>query len=602
MKRYSFLIFLLLFSLANSPGYCQNPPARKGPEPDAKVLFIFVDSLRPDIVDEMVAQGRLPNIKKLFYDQGLRFPNFFSTFPSLTVNAFGSLLTGKTQDQSGLKAQSLFERFPVRKKNLAKRIFFVPEDYPRFFNMLTKVEKAPQVLRQNKAKTFYDLLGEKYNASVVPISPSVAPWGWPHIAANDVDRPHRVVTEAVNKLDDLNGKYALRYMVPDTRAKLLMIWFTEMDEEQHRHDGGQWDPEVQKEMDNVDRWLGKIYDGIIREDDGRTPYVILFSDHGSYGGKNGVYNQPYYLGRELFFKTLKMNVRGPDYVMTHPGTDVESYAYIDNMGRGQARIFLPIGDSLSEKWDRPNTLYELEHYGRGPNRTRVNLIQELLNINLEAQNRFPAQVDPYPVDLAFVKLSEELIYVIRQGGAEALIQIEHKDGKPRYLYRPVQNVHQDQSGKLTYNESFTTDPFGYLTHPKFHSSDPLKFIGEYHNDQEWLDASYETDYPDAIPAIAHALMWKPELAHLAKSQDPDLWISATPGWNFRIENINGADHGAILKDAMRCTLMFSGPNIRKGVDPAPHRLIDVTPTLLQLLSYRGVTELNSVPIEGLYEV
>jgi hypothetical protein len=124
---------------------------------------------------------------------------------------------------------------------------------------------------------------------------------------------------------------------------------------------------------------------------------------------------------------------------------------------------------------------------------------------------------------------------------------------------------------------------------------------DFHDDQAWLEATYETAYPDAISALAHALTWKPELAALAKSQDPDLWLSAAKGWNFRFEKINGADHGAILGDSLRSTLMISGPNIRKGIDPTPHRIIDVTPTLLELVGYTGKADLDSVPLEGIYE-
>ncbi len=596
----------LLGLLFAGTGHAQDDPAAivKGPVPDSKVLVIFVDSLRPDIVEMMVDQGKLPNIKKLFFDQGLRFPNFFSIFPSLTVPAYTCLITGKFQDQSGMKAQSLFERFPTRKKNLMKRMFRVPEEYPRSFNMLTKPEIAPRVLKQNKIKALYDLLKEEYHTALVPVSPNVTPLAWPHIAANVVDKPYVITMEAMEKLDDINGKYGLNYMVTDTRGRLFILWFTLLDEDQHRHEGGQFSEEAQNDMEGVDQWLGKVYDGLIRESNGRKPYIILFSDHGAYGGKEGIYNQPYYLARDFFFKVLKMNVRGPDYTMHHPGTDLESYSYIDNMGRGQARIFLPVADSMSWNWERPNTLYELRHYGLGPNRKPVDLVQQILDIDLTERNQFPGTTDPHPVNLLFVKLSEDRIYIIGQNRAEALIQIERSGTKTRYRYTPVKNVVQDAEGKLTFEETTDRDPFGYLQDPKFRAGsagNALDFFKDYHDDKEWIDATFETNYPDAITALSRSFIWKPELQHLARSQDPDICLSATPGWNFRIEDINGADHGAILGDSLRSTLMISGPNIKRGIDPTPHRIIDVTPTLLQMIGYKGTTDMDSFPIEGLYD-
>jgi len=572
----------------------------KGLPPDAKVLVIFVDSLRPDIVEAMVKKNKLPNIQKLFFDKGLRFQNFYTTYPSLTVNAYTCLITGKWPDRSGLKAQSLFERFPTRKKSLAKRIFFISEDYPRFSNMLTKPEVAPHVLKQNKVRALYDLLKEQYHTALVPVSPNVAPWAWPHIAANDVNKPYKVATEAMEMLDDLNGKYGLRYMVPDDRGRLFILWFTLLDEDQHRYEWGQFDDNVQKRMENVDSWIGKVREGFIKSSHGTEPYVILFSDHGAYGGAEGIYNQPYYLARDFFFKILKINVRGPDYTMHHPGTDLDSYAYIDNMGRGQARIFLPVADSMSWNWTRPNTLYELRHYGLGPNRKPVDLIRELLDINLQERNKFPGKTDPHPVNLVFVKLADDMIYVAGQNDTEALIRIERRENNLRYRYTPVKAVAQNPDGKLTYQETFEKDPFGYLKDPKFHAPNVTSFLAEYHDDQEWLKATYETGYPDAITALSHSFVWKPELSHLAKSQDPDICLSAAPGWNFRIEDINGADHGAILGDSMRATLMISGPNIRHNLDPTPRRIIDVTPTLLQLIGFKGKTDMDSVPIEGIY--
>jgi hypothetical protein len=231
----------------------------------------------------------------------------------------------------------------------------------------------------------------------------------------------------------------------------------------------------------------------------------------------------------------------------------------------------------------------------------VDLVSELLNIDLGSRNQLPGTVDPHPVDLLFVKLAENLVYVARRGGIEALIEIDREGENLRYRYRPIQNFSQDQAGQCAFEENPSADPFGYLTDPKFHAPDRIKFFQEFHNDQEWLEATFETAYPDAVTAVARALSWKPELSYLARSQDPDIWISATPGWNFRIEDINGTDHGAILGDALRSTLMISGPHIRTGTESTPYRLIDLTPTLMQLIGYKKKTDFDAGPIKNIYE-
>lgn len=604
MKRLIFLFWCLSAFAVSDPVYAgthEDSSPGPGPVPDSRVLVFFVDSLRPDITDKMVAEGLLPNIKRLFYGQGLRFENCFTIFPSLTVAAYAAFLTGNRPDRSGFKAMSYFERFPTRKQNIVKRAFGIRESFPRYYDLMTDREKAPEVLKQNGAKTLYDHLGEGFHSTIVPIIPMIAPQAWPHLAANEIPRPYAAASEVRKKLDEINAKYALRYMVTDPRAEILLVWFSELDSLQHRSPEGQSGEEARSILAENDRWIGTIYDALVKESGGRKPYVVLFSDHGAYGGENGVYNQPYHLGHDFFYRSLKMNARGPDYSITHPGTDPQSYAYADIIGSGQARIFLPVADGLSGNWDRPNTLRELANYGLGPNRRPVNLIRELMELDLTDRNVFPGKVDPRPVDLAFIKISKDLVYVIGQAGSEALIFSKEEGGRAFYRYLPVRNVLQNENRELSYEESSGADPFGYLTDPGFKAPDVHQFIREFREDREWLEATCKTAYPDAVSAIARVFMWRPELEHLARSRDPDIWLSAKLGWSFRIDGIKGTDHGPLLRTAMRSTLMISGPNIRAGTDPAPRRIVEIAPTLLQMAGYKKRTSFETGPIEGIYE-
>jgi len=123
------------------------------------------------------------------------------------------------------------------------------------------------------------------------------------------------------------------------------------------------------------------------------------------------------------------------------------------MGRGQAQIYLPVGDSTSADWNRPNTFYELTHYGLGPNRSPVNLIDALAAINLEDRNEFPGITPSRPIDLLFVKISSTLIYVRKTDGGEALIKISGDENNPFYQYVPVSGFSQEKNGDLKYKEN-----------------------------------------------------------------------------------------------------------------------------------------------------
>ncbi|MBI1977929.1 MAG: alkaline phosphatase family protein [Candidatus Omnitrophica bacterium] len=563
--------------------------------------MIYIDGLRPDNVDEMVREGKLPNIKRLFYDGGLRFQNFFTTFPSNTIIANGVFLSGKWPEQTGLKTQSFFERFEVRRPNFLKRLW-QRKRYPHYDNLLMETDVAPGILKEFRARTLYNYLGNRFHFTVVPISPYTAPPAWPHVAANTVEKPYQVTAEAAKRLDDINAAYARRYMASDLYGRVFWVWFPDMDHEQHADEWGQFG-KIRESLIDDDRMIGEIYDAMNRGENKGKTYIILFSDHGAYGGRNGVYNQPYYLGRDFFYKTLKMNVRGPDYSMTHPGTDSKSFAFVDNMGRGHAEIYLPVKNALSRDWSRPNTLYELEHYGFGPNRKPLNLVEALLKLNLSSQNERPA-VDPRPVEFLMLKLSEELIYLARKDGSQALIRTRREGSKVFYRYLPVKYLKQDENGKIEYKEAFSQDPLGYLKSAKFHPEgfDTAEaFLKEEHSPNIWLKASYETDFPDAVTAIAKFLNWSPKLSYLAKARDPDMIVSSAEGWNFRIEPIKGADHGSLARDSMRATFMISGPNIRKGVVEEPHRIIELAPTVLHMIGYAKKTDFEANAIRDLYE-
>jgi len=316
--RYALIPSLVFFSLLP----CLTSRADTSPDSaKARVLMLYIDGLRPDTVDEMVSEGKLPMIKKLFYDDGVRFKNFFTVFPSNTVISNAAFMTGKWPSNSGLKTQAFFKRFDTGNEPWYKKIG--GQDYPYQINLLASPHKIPPLLKRNKIKALYNYLGEKYHSSLVPITPNPAPMAWPHVAANVVENPLKVTEEAAKHLDIVNASYSHNYMATDTKALLFLVWFPSLDEEQHYDKAGQFG-EARRRMEEADAWIRRLYQDLRRNNE--KLYVILFSDHGAIGGKDGIYNQPYYLGQDFFYETLKMNVLGPDYSITYPGTNPRAFA------------------------------------------------------------------------------------------------------------------------------------------------------------------------------------------------------------------------------------------------------------------------------------
>lgn len=579
------------------PEISEGEPAG-APVPNAMVILIYVDGLKPDTVDEMISFGHLPNIKEIFYDRGIRLKHCFTVYESNTVVANSVFMTGRWPDATGIKNQAFFERFETTSRPFFKRLFR-KEKYPRTYNLLSDLNVAPRLLKEHKVRAFYDYLGERYLSTISPINPATAPMAWPHTAVNEVENPFFVTTEAKDQIDQINGEYALHLMLNNPHGRLLLIWLPGLDDDGHITSYGQLGG-ARRNMALTDRLIGELGKSLEGQKKRPRTYMILFSDHGNMGGDNGTYNQPFHIGVDFLFDILKMNVRNAHYTRIHPGTNPDHFVYLDSMGRGQAKIYLPVGGSVSGDWTRPNTLYELQHYGLGPNRESVDLISSLASLNLSARNVFPEKTSPYPVDLVMTKVKKDLIYVRKHDGSEALIWAKREAGKDYFRYLPVRGVIEDQSGNLNYEEA-DIDPFGYLVHPAFHAGgDRNGFLNQYHDLDEWLEATFETDYPDAVVALWKVFGWSDALSHLTKARDPDMMLSANKGWNFFHEPIQGTDHGYLKAPSMRIPMMISGPNIKHGVISKPYRLINLTPTVFHMIRYEGKTDFDAAGIEGIY--
>ena len=102
--------------------------------------------------------------------------------------------------------------------------------------------------------------------------------------------------------------------------------------------------------------------------------------------------------------------------------------------------------------------------------------------------------------------------------------------------------------------------------------------------------------------MATFFAWKPPVEDLAEARDPDLLVTASDGWSFRSDGGEGTDHGYPLATSMRISLFLAGPNIAHGVLPAPHRIVDVLPTILEMTGWPyDPKALDGKAIRGIYE-
>ncbi|MGE0482264.1 MAG: alkaline phosphatase family protein [Phycisphaerae bacterium] len=132
------------------------------------------------------------------------------------------------------------------------------------------------------------------------------------------------------------------------------------------------------------------------------------------------------------------------------------------------------------------------------------------------------------------------------------------DGEARYrLYDRATSAHAD-----------VRDALGYRVDGQL-----AAFIDAgWHTGREWLAATAGTRYPDFVPQIVE-LFDSPRAG--------DVVVFAADDWSFDREQPGG--HGAALASDMRIWLSFSGPDLPAGTSLPTARIVDVVPTMLELL-------------------
>jgi len=594
-------------SAALAPGDASGAIFEEGsgrPVPNARVLLLYVDGLRPDVVHEMAAAGFLPNIRTMFLDAGLECANAFTGFPSNTLITNGSLFTGRWSDGTGIKSQNQFERSTLKSTGqlsewlpnwLSMRI--APQT--QVINLLDKFapEHTYEFLQARGVPTLGSRLGEAYLYTILPISPLNPPLQWFHRAMNAIANPFGAATRIPSALDAVNAQYAIEELLGVPEARVVAVWLPMVDKVSHTSPRGQFGG-ARREVALADRLIGDMLARLRQVGWERSTYVILVSDHGHLGGETTV-NRRANLARDWAHRLLGCNVRVVGQEWRHPGLDPNRFLFLDHQGAGQAKIFLPKSSYHYGPWRR-NSLYELTHYYFGPGRT-VNLLHSLTAFRGPDWTEDAAA----PVDLIFVKLDAERILVHRADDNQALIHLERDaDGREVFRYEPVQRVTQTEDGSVRYEPPLPgRDPFGYLEEASVRAHMvEASWLEHAYSADRWLAATADSRYPDAVVSVAKFFSWKARVADLADVRDPDLVVTAQEGWSFRSDDAWGTDHGYPLADSMRITLFLAGPNIRQGRLQAPHRIIDVLPTILDMIGqHYDPRSLDGRAIRGIYD-
>lgn len=572
-----------------------------------RVVVFYVDGLRPDVVQEMVAMGHLPNIREVFLDGGVWMPNTFTAFPSDTVTSNGTMWTGCFSDRHGLKGQVRFSRHsltsasyleplgPSRSARLLKPSGIdrlLTDGQQKVRGKLQCEEAASNWRRRRVTETpaIYHYLrdqGQDWSTGILPLMTEVPPPLWTRSMAREL--PWLSAHDAWQYIDDANAAYAVRHLLHRSEP-VTILWFPETDSVSHKQCRGQFGL-TRRTIAKADRLIGRVCDELRETGRFDSTYFVLVSDHGHHGGRVQ-HLRHFDLANDFFFRPRKvdgqgnwvggglgMSVRTHRVWNRHPEHHQREFVFIDGESDGVARIFLPRRRSDSRDWSGPNRPGDLLNYGIGRRRDTFDLVSTLCEARGCGEERV--------VDLVLMRLNRSSILIATADRGYAVI--DRRTGAAgcwEYRYRPVNRVWSDEHGGVYFTAGATTvgtvavDPLGLTGCLR------PEYFKVYHDERTWLNLTAATQYPDAVVSLTRHLLWQENLAERESEYASDLVVTARPGWYFGTSSSPGTMHGYPLADAVRATWFVSGPGVRRGARlDEPCRLVDLTPTLLDMLGH-----------------
>jgi len=611
------------------------------PIDDSRVLMLYLDGIDYNVLTEMAYKGYLPNIKKLFFDNGINFPYTFTVYPSTTWTSTACFISSNFSDLTGIKSDVFLDRRVSKEKH-----FFTPYGpltaarrmYPDFVDHVTDENPRKQELPTIFNRTHDDNI--RMYSSVIPVLFNPIPMG-NHIPTWYTDTLTNSVRyfgmhQTKDEFDEINTAFSLDYVIKQEN-KVMYVWLPGVDAKSHETPRGQWGA-ARKPMYLIDKNIGEIVDKLKLEGVYDKTYIILYSDHGHMGGKDFI-NQRFDIANDFFYKSivdgdgdgeldkdsgLGFNIEYVEHDerlnRAHIDRNMEDFMAVGSMGYGAAVIYLPYKHKYSRNFTQNNSYYDLTHYQVHPTIKPVNVIDKLFKVDYSEQNKFPNIIANKPIDVVIIPATKnrDASLVINSQGLQALIEMRPTGKGKRdfeYRYRAVTDFDQDENGNNTFNavETMTQagagaaaeDPLHYTSSPsfmKYISKDPNWFAG-FHSGREWLEATKETEYPDAVVTFSHFTKWDDSISNLKDRFAPDFAVSPKKGWDFQTDRRLASDHGYPLFDSMRVPLFITGPNIKKGVvNYTAHRNMDVVPTVLKMAGAKfDEGELDGKPILDIYE-
>jgi predicted AlkP superfamily phosphohydrolase/phosphomutase len=231
-----------------------------------RVLFYLLDGARPDILTELIANGKLPNLQQLVEEGTFRIAT--TCFPSTTGPAYLPFLTGQFPGPMNIPGIRWFDKQEFKRtrwNKMAMRSYCGPE--AGWFNTDMPASKA----------TLFELLGESYNlynmiTRNIPDQYDLGKKGksWLYTRAHFLKRHHAV---------DLQGHQRIMSLLKsDKDFDFLFAVFPSVDWDSHYHHIR--DHRTVAAYQIADNSIGEVRAYLEKKGWWKNTLFILTSDHG----------------------------------------------------------------------------------------------------------------------------------------------------------------------------------------------------------------------------------------------------------------------------------------------------------------------------------
>jgi|GEM_PF-327695 len=552
--------------------------------PKRSVVIFFVDGMDRGRLDKMLAAGMLPNISQHFASGGVEVKNAIASLPSLTYPNTVSLITGVFPGHHGILGNQWFDRSSLKYQDYARASTYRSANY------------------DFDRPTLFEIMRDTFTVSVQCHTRRGATYTIDNWAMTGIDWFFGGYLEIDRRVGgEISQVIELAHRMRRWPT-VLLLYFPGVD--MTGHQSGAASRQYEAAVRNMDAQIGHVFHALHEARVDEATYFVLLSDHGHTVHVPGnVFDVVRWLkeqrGLHIFHKRIDFEHNPDTFAVLH-----RFDAVVVNGSYRRVVIHLkgPLGWASPAR--KADILRVIE--GEAPNEDGRNGMPEtpskptshrLKTGATGGESSSATGVDPSQslyaqpgVSLVCMRDGPNRVKVFSRAGS-CIVERRIKPGTSEPTVAPVSNRCKPRSRqyRLLYppavapQDTTKPDPLGYLKAKAL-----ATFVAQgWHGSRAWLAATAASGFPDFVPQVVEMF---------DSRRAGDIVVFAANDWTF--SPLEPSGHGSCTAADMRVPLYFTGPGLPAGGKIDHARLIDVMPTILDLLGEAARLD-NTSPIDGI---